>query len=150
MMYTLLQLTWGLPQTLMGLVVFLLNVRRPHRMFSGAVLTSWKLKQSLSLGLFIFVSDDPFYYYQSQKKRYSYDEFFGMFAVHEYGHTIQSLMFGPLYLLIVGIPSLIWADLPALIDMRVRKRMSYFSIFPEKQANRLGEKYTGMKSPGMM
>jgi len=25
--------------------------------------------------------------------------------VHEYGHTIQSIILGPLYLLIIGIPS---------------------------------------------
>ena len=32
--------------------------------------------------------------------------------VHEYGHTIQSLIFGPLYLIVMGIPSTLWGFLP--------------------------------------
>lgn len=28
---------------------------------------------------------------------------------HEYGHTRQSMMLGPLYLIIIGIPSILWA-----------------------------------------
>ena len=147
-LYTILQLTWGIPQTLAGLFVFLLNIGCPHKMFHGAVCTSWKLKKSLSLGMFIFVTDDPFFFYEDLKGRLTYDEFFTMLAVHEYGHTIQSLMFGPLYLILVGLPSIIWADRPSLVNKRMRDKISYFSVFPEDQANRLGEKFTGLKSPG--
>lgn len=31
--------------------------------------------------------------------------------VHEYGHTIQSMILGPLYLIVIGIPSTLWGFL---------------------------------------
>lgn len=58
---------------------------------------------------------------------------------HELGHRIQSRISGPLYLIVVGIPS-------ALRNLRFRhlkwplyKKLSwYFNGWPEKQANKLG------------
>ena len=71
-----------------------------------------------------------------------------MLMVHEYGHTIQSLIFGPFYLLAVGIPSLVWSFWPALVKKREQERISYFSAYPERWANQLGEKATGDTSIG--
>ena len=68
--------------------------------------------------------------------------------VHEYGHTIQSLVWGPLYLITVGLPSVLWATLPPMKKLRKEKKISYFSVYPENQANRLGERFTGIKSIG--
>ena len=147
-LYTILQLTWGFPQTLAGFIIFLKNRDCPHKNFHGAICTTWKLKASLSLGLFIFVSDDPFFYYEHEKGNYSEEDFSQMFAVHEYGHTIQSLIWGPLYLLTVGAPSMIWAKIPYFEKKRAVQHKSYFDTYPENQANRLGEKVTGSKSPG--
>ncbi|NLZ25367.1 MAG: hypothetical protein GX891_02800 [Clostridiales bacterium] len=146
--YTLAQIIWGFPQTLAGFMVFLFTIGCPRKIFHGAVCTSWKLKSSLSLGLFIFVTDDPFFRYRSQKDKYSYDEFRNMIAVHEYGHTIQSLIWGPLYLLTVGAPSFIWANVPYFKKKRESKKISYFDVYPESQANKLGERATAMPSPG--
>lgn len=148
--YTILQIVWGFPQTLLGFLIFIITIKCPHNYFFGSICTRWKWKRSLSLGLFIFVSDDPFYYYCSQKSNYTYDEFFSMLAAHEYGHTIQSLMFGPFYLLIVGIPSMLWARLFIFKKKRVREKKSYFSVYPENQATRLGEKFTGFGFPQNM
>lgn len=148
--YILGQILWGFPQTLAGFVVFLLHAECPHKVFFGSVCTSWRRKASLSLGLFIFVSDDPFFYYREQETRYTYDEFFAMTAVHEYGHTIQSLIWGPLYLPAVGVPSMIWAKLPVFEKKRAGGSVSYYDVYPEKQANRLGERATGLPSPGRM
>lgn len=150
LLYTLIQVFWGFPQTFVGLIIFIITNKCPHKYFYGSICTRWKLKASLSLGLFIFVSDDPFYYYESQKSNYTYDEFFSMLSVHEYGHTIQSLIWGPLYLLMVGAPSMIWAKIPFFARRRLNENKSYFDIYPEKQANRLGEKVTGLNSPGSM
>lgn len=150
LLYALIQIIWGFPQTLVGFIVFLTTIHCPHYNFYGAVCTSWKFKSSVSLGLFIFVSDDPFYSYAHQKANYDEKYFYNMLAVHEYGHTIQSLILGPLYLPVVGLPSLIWAKTEYYQRKRAVERLSYFSVFPENQANKLGEKVTGLKSPGMI
>ena len=65
--------------------------------------------------------------------------------VHEYGHTVQSIIFGPMYLLVMGIPSMVWGFLPYFVNKR-KKGISYFSFFTERFANYLGEKATKEKS----
>lgn len=148
--YTALQFSWGIVQTLLGFVVFLLNIKSPHHFFCGCVVTTWKRKSSLSLGEFIFCTDDPFCYYPAKKSVFKYEQFYSMYEVHEYGHTVQSLIFGPLYLFVVGISSISWAMLPCFVKLRYKKSISYFAVFPENQANSLGEKITGKKSPGLI
>ena len=56
-LYKLIQLTWGFPQTLAGFVIFLINLKRKHERFHGSVLTLWDSYSSLSLGMFVFISD---------------------------------------------------------------------------------------------
>ena len=68
--------------------------------------------------------------------------------MHEYVHTIQSLILGPLYLIVIGIPSTLWGFLPNLHKKRKDDQISYFSFFTEDWANRLGEKVTGERSMG--
>jgi hypothetical protein len=82
-------------------------------------------------------------------EHYSEEEFSRMLLVHEYGHTIQSLIFGPTYLLFVGIPSIAWSFIPAFVKMRELEQVSYFSAYPERWANLLGEYVTGDKSIGV-
>ena len=127
--YWFLQCTWGIIQTFLGFVVFLVHIRDHHYMYKNSVCTEWKRDTGLSLGLFIFVWPDD-----------------TRVCVHEYGHTIQSAILGPLYLPVIGIPSAIWANLPALQKRRSREHLSYYRFFPEKWANRLGERITGDKS----
>lgn len=52
---------------------------------------------------------------------------------HEYGHVKQSRILGPLYLFVIGIPSLLWA-----CWYRKHKRGSYYAFYTEKWADRLG------------
>ena len=54
---------------------------------------------------------------------------------HEYGHTIQSIIFGPLYLLIVGIPSLI-NNIKSRIDKKFISK--YYNTWPENNADYFG------------
>ena len=42
-LFYLVQWTWGIIQNLLGLILFLFLVRRNHRAFHGAVITTWKL-----------------------------------------------------------------------------------------------------------
>lgn len=55
------------------------------------------------------------------------------------GYIIQSLFFGLLYLLLAGAPSIIWSFLPVFVRKRDAEQISYFSAYPERWANSLGE-----------
>lgn len=131
-LFILIQLTWGLPQTLLGFVLFLYwrSKGAASRMYHGAVVTHWKTGGGVSLGLFVFVPE---------KARPG-------ITVHEYGHCIQSLLLGPLYLPLVGVPSYVWANLPGFRKMRRETGLSYYSVYPENWANQLGEWATKEKA----
>lgn len=144
-LYRLWQCTWGLAQTLLGLVVYLKHKNDKHYDYHGAKITEWNDKSSVSLGMFIFVTAEP-YFCDKLKDEYSKEELSRRLLVHEYGHTIQSLLLGPLYLIVIGIPSTLWGFLPQLNKKRREEQISYFSFFTEKWANILGERVTGEKS----
>lgn len=138
--YRAVQCIWGLPQTVLGLVLFLIHRRAPHRSYHGAIVTTWSLKSSVSLGMFVFVTAEP-YFYEKLKDDYAKEDLAARLLVHEYGHTIQSLILGPLYLIVMGIPSTLWGFLPCCVRRR-KRGVSYFSFFTEAWANRLGEAVT--------
>lgn len=144
-LYFLWQCTWGFLQTLLGFFVFLCHIKDDHYFYHGAVITEWQPKSSVSLGLFVFITKEP-YFYEKLKDEYNMNELATRLRVHEYGHTIQSLILGPLYLIIIGIPSTLWGFLPDLNKKRSEEKQSYFSFFTEKWANCLGEKVTKEKS----
>lgn len=128
--YILFQCTWGLGQTLIGLVVFLVHLRCPHSFYKGCIETRWGSRYSgLSLGLFIFTPECDT----------------APVRVHEYGHTIQSLVLGPFYL-IPGIISLCWGNLPRYARMRREQNLPYTRCFVERHASRFGEIVTGEKA----
>ena len=146
-LYLIVQCTWGILQSLLGLINFLLHIRDRHYFYHGAVITEWNDKSSVSLGMFVFVTKEP-YFYDKLKVKYTKDELLKRLLVHEYGHTVQSLILGPLYLIVIGMPSTLWGFLPNLHKKRKDEQISYFSFFTEGWANRLGEKVTGEKSMG--
>ena len=147
LLYILLQCTWGFLQTLLGFVIFLLHINCCHFVFHGAVVTKWHGKSSVSLGLFVFITNEP-YFAEKFEGEISKEVLSERLLVHEYGHTIQSLILGPLYLLVMGIPSTLWGFLPNPAKKRKEEKISYFSFFTEKWANNLGEKVTGKESMG--
>ena len=136
--------TWGLPQTLLGAAVFLRYYRREHFAYRGAFVTRYPLLSSLSLGPFIFITDRP---PRDKSGRIPDGEITRRMLVHEYGHTVQALLLGPLYLPVIGLPSVLWNNLP-FFRRRWRGGVSYFSFFTERSANCLGERFTGEKSMG--
>ena len=129
----MLQCTWGILQTLAGGVMFLVLIRRKHFIYRGCVVTEWKRPQSASVGSFVFLSD-------SLSGQFRNDV-----LIHEYGHTIQSMILGPLYLPVISLPSAIWCMVPQFGRMRQEKGISYYSFYTERWANALGEKVTGNK-----
>ena len=120
-LFWLWQWTWGFPQTLIGFLVFLVSKKKPAEIYRGCVVTHWGNRGSMGMGMFLFLgSDDP------------------QVRVHEFGHSVQSLILGPLFLPIMGIPSFLWCNLPACRWLRKEKNISYYSFYPESTANRLG------------
>ena len=133
-LYVLWQWTWGLPQNLVGFAIFLIYLRRPHFRYQGAVATVWPVKSgSMSLGMFLF--------FHPSWTPASHD-----LLAHEYGHTIQSLLLGPLYLPVIGLPSFLWASLPPFKRMRRQKKVPYSAIYTEKWADRNGARFAKKKA----
>ncbi len=145
LLYVVVQWTWGFIQSLFGLVLLLLNKNCTHYLYHGAVVTVWNGKSSVSLGMFVFITDEPFFS-KKFENQYTKEELSKRLLVHEYGHTIQSLILGPLYLVVIGMPSTLWGFLPSFNQKRHKKQLSYFSFFTEKWANTLGEMVTHEKS----
>ena len=123
----LLNATWGAIQTLVGFVGFLIHIGKPHYFYKGSIVTivkgSWG---GISLGAFIFIDAEIT---KTDAPKSS-------FVNHEYGHTLQSILLGPLFLLIIGLPSLIWAGL--FDEWRYKHKKSYYWLYTENWADRLG------------
>lgn len=128
--YILIQCTWGLPQTLAGLCVYLFFHGCPRFFFHGSIGTIWPNATSASLGLFIFVSRD------------CTPENTTKIKVHEYGHTIQSLILGPFYLPLAALPSMLWCFLPSCKRYRTSRNFSYYRFYTERNANFFGRLIT--------
>ena len=110
------------------MILFLFLVERNHRVFHGAVITTWKLGSSLSLGIFIFTARP-------------YDL---KLIQHEYGHAVQSLILGPFWLFVIGLPGLIWCR--CFSKYRENHGVDYYSFYTESWANKLGEKFINIVS----
>ncbi len=113
---------WQLPQNLLGLM--LLHQYGPHVVMAsddaGArVYKSERMPGGISLGRYIIVNK-----YQCTQRT----------IAHELGHAVQSRMLGPLYLLAIGLPSILWAGL----HEHIAPRKSYYWFYTEKWADRLG------------
>ena len=80
---------------------------------------AWPFMSGLSLGWFCFVP-------HTAGER---------MIRHEYGHTRQSLLLGPVYLVIIGIPSFLWA---VLIQTGILRGKDPLSFYTERWAERLG------------
>lgn len=142
-LYKVWQCTWGLVQTMLGFIVFLKHYNSKHFVYHGAIITVWELKSSVSLGMFVFVTKQPFFAKKYEGK-IDAKELSNRLLVHEYGHTIQSLILGPLYLVFIGIPSSMWGFFGE--KSRRKNKIPYAAFFTESWANRLGEWVTGEKS----
>lgn len=128
-MFAFLNCTWGIIQTLFGLVVLIVTLPFLKKMFwyCGAVVCEGKLKFGLSLGLFIFT------YYESNFETIK----------HEYGHCIQSAILGPAYLIAVGIISFLRSITARAVYQFLKRNPRdiiawYYGGYPEKWADKLG------------
>ena len=125
-LFRLWQWIWGFPQNLVGVILALSCRSCPRGRYRSCTVTYWNQRGSMSLGNYLFLgSDDP------------------QVFVHEFGHSIQSAILGPLYLPVMGLPSFIWCNLPVCRRLRRDKGISYYAFYPESTANYLGMLATG-------
>lgn len=119
---------WSQPQTLIGYVLQMLIIMFDKCTlidFNGTRLVFTGSKWgAISLGKYIFLCHEMF-----NKKEYE---------EHEFGHSIQSLYLGPLYLLVVGIPSILRAF---YVTINPKSAATYYNFYTEKWAKVLAKKY---------
>jgi len=133
------QFTWGFLQNFVGLIGFLaLRGKYKQERFHRAFVTYVTAKNfgGVSFGMFIFVNP-------SNGEEYIHDT-----RIHEYGHTVQSLLLGPLYLIVIGIPSSVWCNFAPCIKYRKKNNVSYYWLFCEGWANIWGLRWSGEKAQG--
>lgn len=113
---------WQLPQIILGWIVSLFfKCPKTLKYKDSTIRICPKFPGGISLGKTVIVKKGP----------YSKDTW--NTVKHEYGHTIQSKYLGPLYLLIIGIPSFLWAGYTL-----INKRVNYYKFYTEKWADKLG------------
>ena len=130
--FYLLQFTWGSTVNLAGLLVFLCCRRRRFhsKKFRNAIVTCLPGDRGgLSLGIFIFLSVR-----NAQES--------SRLCAHEYGHTVQCLLLGPLYWVVVAIPSVLWYHFFAAY--RKKRGIPYDALFCERWATAWGRKWSGI------
>ena len=132
-LFRIWQWTWGFPQSLLGLVFRLVYRDCPRSEYHNAVVTHWHKGGSMGVGMYLFLGTG------------GDDEHKAQVLVHEFGHSVQSLILGPLFLPIMGIPSFLWANLKPCRKLRREKGVSYYSFYPESNANWLGRLVTKEK-----
>ena len=116
----ILSFIWQLPQSIVGLIMLIY-----FKLMGGAKLISYKklcfafdaklMRGGISLGNFAFLSP-------TLAKNEA------TIAHEQLGHTVQSKILGPLYLLIIGLPSLIHAAL--------NNYSCYYDFYTESWANK--------------
>ena len=110
---------WQLPQNILGFIISRFAIKA--RSMNGEVFYQWKRNGGISLGNYIIVSDERL-------------------LPHENGHRKQSIMLGPLYLVIIGLPSLIWCTLHSYTKLG---KLDYCSFYTEAWAERNAQKKQG-------
>ena len=109
---------WELPQNLVGLLLTRLLAPGQVEKYRGArILRSEKMRGGISLGRYIIVSS----WFSSS-----------LTELHEWGHSRQSRFLGPLYLPVIGLPSLLWA-----LWWKPGRKRGYFTFYTERWADKL-------------
>lgn len=123
---------WELPQNVLGMLLFAasrgLGAIKSLEVQEGRVVVESTVT-AVSLGSFVF-------WMKGETRWFVLDE---QTRAHEWGHTFQSRMLGPLYLPLVGVPSVmrvIYAM--GYRELTGRRWTGYFDGYPEDWADRLG------------
>ena len=124
------QFTYALIQNIMGLIMYLSYKSKgaESEWYHNALVTYIDKKNfgGVSLGMFIFIN-------KFREGDWRHDT-----RIHEYGHTVQSLILGPLWLFVIALPSIIWCNAPVFRKMRKEKGVSYYNAYCEGWSNVCG------------
>jgi hypothetical protein len=120
---------WQLPQHLLailyiGYLVMMCKDLGVDSRYKQAIVIPCVMRGGVTLGCYVFVGLNSEY-----RKT----------VKHELGHTIQSKILGPLYLIVIGIPSITYCGLRRIFPS-LRKK-NYYDFYTEKWANNLSEKH---------
>ena len=119
-----LQCSWGILQTFIGAVLIVWCVvfckQKPFLYRDSIACVLPNKSGSLSVGLFFFLHP------KAADNEYT--------KQHEWGHTRQSLILGPLYLFVIALPSMVWCN--CFKKYREKKDLSYYVFYTEKWANK--------------
>ena len=120
---------WQLPQHLLailyiGYLVMMCKDLGVDSRYKQAIVIPCVMRGAVTLGCYVFVGLNTEY---------------RKIVKHELGHTIQSKILGPLYLIVIGIPSITYCGLRRIFPS-LRKK-NYYDFYTEKWANNLSEKH---------
>lgn len=118
-MKKILNYIWQLPQNLLGLAVY--KCYNGYEICTKEICgsnikckLSSTMRSGITLGNYIIINNIKH-------------------LQHELGHTKQSKILGPLYLLVIGLPSLIHN----VLHSKICKNKNYYHFYTEKSANKL-------------
>lgn len=119
------EIIWQFPQWLIGIIYLYICYNRIYTgfMYNNA---SYFVIEGQS-GSVTFCKDYIFLSKKAWHNNYT--------IKHEYGHTIQSKWLGWLYLIVIGLPSIIWAFIHSNFDTGKK----YEDFYTEKWASKLGK-----------
>ena len=122
---------WQLPQHIIAYIIMLVKHKSIQSMTNDDGIRYYLVdnlfNSGISLGNYIFLDSNGYYDYKTIK--------------HEHGHQIQSLMLGPLYLIVIGLPSITGNIINRITRMYFRKYYDpnfYYKQPWEAWADRLG------------
>lgn len=127
-------LLWQLPQSIIGWLMLLYfivvgKVRYINYVWDAFIFEASDMSGSISLGTIIICDE--------------YGAKHPEIIQHELGHVKWSKYTGPLYLLIIGIPSILWAALYKKLGYK-----NYYQFYTEATANKAGYVETVKRSNG--
>ncbi len=124
------QFTFAIVQNLIGLFMFIAYKSKgaQSEKFHNSIVTYIDKKNfgGVSLGIFIFIN-------AKREGDQLHDT-----KIHEYGHTIQSAILGPVWLFVIALPSVIWCNTPKFVKLRKEQGVSYYKAYCEGWANTAG------------
>lgn len=131
---------WMLPQNILGFICFMgflildffsggdFNVIR-YKNTGRVILLSSHQYAGVTLGFFSVLS---------YRDSIRYPRAFYKTLGHETGHFIQNEILGPLYTIVIAIPSVTWNIFQYLYHKVTGKTLDYYKFYPEKWADKLG------------
>lgn len=114
---------WQFPQNMLALCIEGILCQAAYRegkVCGNTIIVNNVLPSAMSLGDYLFVN-----FMSSQKS-----------IQHEYGHSKQSNILGPLYLIVIVIPSLLH-NIVHYLCSKIGIKWDYYSFYTEYWANKL-------------